>query len=87
MSLEVAAFCQYSAREEASEFHRFLFNFGHIFLNAVQKFLSLIMLNYKVCSIDDISVREGHGGTLWLIQVSNNTTYDLNVFSCGERRA
>lgn len=83
MSLEVAAFCQCSAREGVSEFHHFLFNLGHIFLNAVQKFLSLIMLSSEVCSIDDISVREGHVGTLWLIQVSNNTTYDLNVFSCG----
>lgn len=83
MSLEVVAFCQCSAREEASEFHCFLFNLGHVFLNAEQKFLSLIMLSSKVCSIDDISVREGHVGTLRLIQVSNNTTYDLNVFSSG----
>lgn len=64
MSLEIAAFCQCSAQEGASEFHCFLFNLGHIFLNAVQKFLSLIMLSYKVCSIDDISVREGHVGAL-----------------------
>lgn len=41
------------------------------------------MLSYKVCSIDDISVTEGHVGALWLIQVSNNTTYDLNVLSRG----
>lgn len=64
MSLEVAAFCQCSAQEGVSEFHSLLFNLGHIFHSAGQKFLSLVMLTYEVCSIDDISVREGHIGTL-----------------------
>lgn len=79
MSLEVAAFYQCSAQEGMSEIHPFFFNLAHIFL----KYMQLLTLRYKVCSINDISVRGEHVGALWLIEVSNNTTYDLNVFSCG----
>lgn len=41
-----------------------------------------------MCSVNDIPVREGHVGALWLIQVNrDNTTYDLTVFFVGEGRA